>query len=57
MDKAGGNKDFEQALAEAVFNNEEDDGQGKDPIKTDEIVDDAFTTEVCKAEPNQAPRG
>mmetsp|Transcript_3123 Transcript_3123/g.6809 ORF Transcript_3123/g.6809 Transcript_3123/m.6809 type:complete len:1041 (+) Transcript_3123:95-3217(+) len=48
VDKAGGNKDFEEKLAEALFAGEDDDGAAKDVLKTDDMVTDAFTTEAVE---------
>ena len=46
MDKKGGNADFEEKLAEALFAEEDDEKGLKDTLKTEDVVADAFTTEV-----------
>jgi hypothetical protein len=46
VDKGGGGKDFEEKLAEALFADNANDGTGRESIKTDDIANDAFTTEA-----------
>ena len=46
MDKKGGNADFEEKLAEALFAEEDNEKGIKDTLKTEDVAPDAFTTEV-----------
>jgi hypothetical protein len=46
VDKKGGADDYEAKLAEALFADDDDEKGIKDTLKTEDVVPDAFTTEV-----------